>query len=114
MSAESFIVNLLKIVFVVLAGHIALTKIIPLVDDMLKGLIKDTKVVDKFTSLLGILVITLAGIKIIEFAVATENKVVGYLSVLSPGLEFIKGLVPYFGYVFAAVVIIVAARSLRK
>ncbi len=114
MSAESFIINLLKIVSVVLAGHIALTKIIPMMDDLLKGLIKEPKVVDRFTSILGILVIALAGIKIIELAAATQNKVVGYLSVLTPGLEFITGLVPYLGYVFAAIVIIISARSLRK
>ena len=114
MSAETFIINLLKIISVVAAGHIILTKIIPLLDDMLKGLIKDNKVVDKFTSLLGVLVIVLASVKLIEFAVATENKVIGYLTVLKPGLELILSLVPYFGYIFAALVLIIAARSFKK
>ncbi len=114
MSAEAFIINLLKIISVVVAGHITLTKIIPLLDDMLKGLIKDNKVADRFTSLLGILVIVLASTKIIEFAMATGNKVIGYLDVLKPGLEFVLSLVPYFGYVFAALVLIVAARGFKK
>jgi hypothetical protein len=114
MGAEIFIVNLLKIISVVIAGHITLTKIIPLIDDMLKGLIKENKVVDSFTSLLGILVIVLASIKIIEFAMAMQNKVIGYLEVLKPGLELILSLAPYFGYVFAALVLIIAVKNFRK
>lgn len=114
MGFETFIVNLLKIVSIVVAGHITLTKIIPLLDDILKGFIKDNKVVDRFTSLLGILVIVLASIKIIEFAMAMQNKVIGYLDVLKPGLELILSLVPYFGYVFGALVLIIAVRNFRK
>ncbi|MEK6937128.1 MAG: hypothetical protein AABW58_03600 [Nanoarchaeota archaeon] len=114
MGVEAFIVNLLKIVSVVVAGHVTLTKIIPLLDDMLKGLIKDNKVVDRFTSLLGILVVVLASVKIIEFAMATGNKVIEYLDVLKPGLEFVLNLLPYFGYVFAAIVLIIAVRSFKK
>ena len=114
MSLESFIVNILKIVFVVLGGHIILTKVIPLLDSMLKNLIKDNKVVDNFTSLLGILVFVLVGTKIIEFAVATENTVIGYLSVIQPGLDLILSLVPYFGYIFAAAVVIIAVKGIKK
>ena len=114
MSAEIFIVILVKIISVVVAGHIILTKIIPLLDNILKGLIKDNKVVDGFTSLLGILVIVLASVKIIEFAIATGNKVIGYLDVLKPGLELILSLVPYFGYLFGALVLIIAVRSFKK
>lgn len=114
MGAENFIVNLLKIISVVVAGHIALTKIIPMLDDILKNLTKDNKVVDKFTSLLGILVIVLASVKIIELALAIGNKVISYLDVLKPGLEFILSLVPYFGYIFGALVILIAVRSFKK
>ncbi len=114
MGFEIFLVNFLKIVFVIVAGHIAITKIIPLIDDMLKALIKETKVVDRFTSLLGILVIVVFGSKIIEFAMATENKVVSYLSVVKPGFDLLLSLVPYFGYIFAAAVVIISVKSFRK
>lgn len=114
MGVEAFIVNLFKIISVVVAGHVILTKIIPLLDDMLNGLIKDKKVVDRFTSLLGVLVIVLASIKVIEFAVATQNKVIGYLDVLKPGLELVLSLIPYFGYIFGALVLIIAVRSFKK
>ena len=114
MSVETIIVNILKIVFVVLAGHVALTKIIPMVDAMLKGLIKENKVVDNFTSLLGIFVFVLVGIKIIEFGVATQNTVITYLEIIKPGFELIQSLVPYFGYIFAGVVVIIAVRGIKK
>ena len=114
MAFEIFVVNLLNIVFVVLAGHIALTKIIPLLDGMLKQLVKETKAIDNFTSLLGILVFVLVGLKIIEFAVATQNKVISYLSVVKPGLDLLLSLVPYLGYVFAGAIIIIALRGIRK
>ena len=114
MSFEIFFTSILKIIFVIVAGHIALTKIIPLVDEMLKALIKETKVVDKFTSLLGVLVFVMVGVKIIEFAAVTQNKVISYLSVIQPGLDLLLSLVPYFGYIFAATVIIIAARSFKK
>lgn len=114
MAVESIVVNILKIIFVVLAGHVVLTKIIPMLDAMLKGLIKETKVVDNFTSLLGVLVFVLVGVKIIEFATATQNTVIGYLSVVQPGFDFILDLVPYFGYIFAAAVVIVALRGIKR
>src|SRR3989344_4445591 len=110
MGIETFIVNLLNIAFVVVAGHIAITKIIPLLDGMLKSLIKETKAVDNFTSLLGVLVFVLVGVKVIEFAVATQNSVIGYLTVVKPGLELLLNLVPYFGYIFAGAVAIIALR----
>ena len=114
MGVEIFIVNILKIVFVIIAGHLAITKIIPLLDEMLKALIKEKKIVDKFTSLLGVLVFVLVGAKIIEFAEATQNQVISYLSVIQPGLDLLLGLVPYFGYVFAATVVIIAVRGIKK
>lgn len=114
MSAENIIVNILKIIFVIIGGHITLTKIIPLLDDMLKSLIKETKAVDKFTSLLGIFVFVIVGVNIINFAVATENKVISYLSVIKPAFELIIGLVPYFGYIFAATVLIITVKSFKK
>ena len=114
MSTEIFVVNLFKIISIVVAGHITLTKILPLLDEMLQSLVKENKVVDKFTSLLGILVIVLASLKIIEFAMSMQNKVISYLDVLKPGLEFVLSLVPYFSYVFAALVLIIAVRSFKK
>ncbi len=114
MSVETIIINILKIIVVIVSGHIILTKIIPLVDDMLKNLVKETKVVDKFTSLLGILVIVLVGIKITELAVATQNKVISYLEIIKPGFELMSSLVPYLGYIFAATVLIITVRSFKK
>ena len=114
MGVETIILNILKIAFVVLAGHIALTKIIPILDEMLKSLLKDNKIVDSFTSLLGILVFVLVGKSVIEFATATENKVIAYLSVLKPGVDLLLSLIPYFGYIFAAAVVIIALKGIKK
>ena len=114
MALEPFITNILKIVFVILGGHILITKVIPLLDELLKSLIKENKVVDNFTSLLGVLVFVLVGVKIIEFATATGNKVISYLDVIKPGLELILGMVPYFGYIFAAAVVVIALKGLKK
>jgi len=114
LALEDFIVNLLKIVFVVLAGHISLTKVIPLLDGILKELVKEKKAVDNFTSLLGILVFVMVGIKIVEFALATQNKIISYLSVVKPGLDLLLSLVPYLGYIFAGMVLLIALRNFRK
>ena len=114
MAVSLIVTNILKIVVVILAGHVTLTKIIPMMDELLKGLIKENKVVDNFTSLLGVFVFVLVGMKIVDLAVLTENKVISYLSILKPGLELIHSLVPYFGYVFAGAVVIIAVRGFKK
>ncbi|MBI2671762.1 hypothetical protein HYX16_02415 [Candidatus Woesearchaeota archaeon] len=114
LALEEYIVNLLKIVFVVLAGHISLTKVIPLLDGLLSELIKEKKAVDNFTSLLGILVFVLVGMKIVEFALATQNKIISYLSVVKPGLDLLMSLSSYFGWILAGAVVVLGLRSFRK
>src|SRR3989344_28582 len=104
MAAEIIAINILKIVFVILGGHIAITKIVPLLNDFLDSFIKDKKAVDSFTSLIDIFILVMVGLKIFEFITAIDNKLLAYLTVLQPGFEVVSSLFTYLQWILLALI----------
>lgn len=113
MSAELVLVNLFKIGFVVVAIHLSLTKIIPFLQEILDPYFNNNKAVDALTSLIGILVIIVGGLKIMDFLAASESAILGYLTVIQPGLETIFALEYYFRWLIMGVVAIVAVKAFK-
>lgn len=114
MSVEVWIVNVLKIVFVIVGMHIALTKVLPLLKDMLSGFIGNKKINDGITGLIAILILVLGGLKIFDFIEAIGNKALSYLLVFKPGFEMVFSLEHYFKYIVLAVVVAVALKAFKK
>ena len=113
-AAETIILLILKMVFIVVAAHIGLTKLVPMLESVLKTVIKDQKSLDGLTSLLSILILTISATKVIEFGKLTEIQVLSYLDVFQPALDLFMQLVPYFAWVLGGLVVILGIRGLSK
>jgi len=114
MGAEIWIVSVLKIVFIILAGHIAITKIVPLLNDFLLSFIKDRRSVNSFTSLIDIFILVTVGLKIIEITLEVENKALTYLNILKPGFELIVSLFTYLQWILLALILVVALKAYKS
>jgi len=113
MAAEIIAINILKIVFVILGGHIAITRVVPLLNDFLLSFIKDKQSVESFTSLIDILILVLIGTKIIEFALATGNTYLAYIEVLKPGFDLIMSLFDYLKWILVVLIGVVAIKNIK-
>ena len=113
MTVEVWIGVILKVIFVVIGGHIAITKIVPLLNEFLLSFIKNQKSVDAFTSLIDIYILTLVGLKIVEFTLETENDIVNYIGVLKPGFEILSALFGYLQWILLALIIVVALKNYK-
>ncbi|MEK6934648.1 MAG: hypothetical protein AABW46_02110 [Nanoarchaeota archaeon] len=113
MAVEAIAINILKIVFVIIGAHIAITRVVPLLDDFLISFIKDKKSVESFTSLVDIFILVLVGLMIIEFALATENSFVSYIEVIKPGFDLIMQLFDYLKWILVVLIGVVALKNIK-
>lgn len=111
MAFEIWMLTILKIVAVVIGGHLAITKMLPALKNVLSAFIKKgevlTSIISTFIFFVGILVLKF----IVNFLVAVENKYLGYVNVLLPGLEVILIIIPYVLYFMIAVVIVAGLKK---
>ena len=107
--AEIWAMNILKIIVTVIAVHLTLTKIMPLVQDFLLPFI-DKKATDALTSLFGVLIIVLGGTFVMEFVLAIGNPAFSYLSVLQPAFDL---LISFIGYLQYVVIVIIGIAVLK-
>ncbi len=114
MAVEIWVTNILKILFLILGAHIAITKVVPLLNDFLLSFISDKKSVDSFTSLIDIYILAIVGLKIVEFALAIENKYIGYIGVLQPGFEVLTTLFSYLQWILLALIAVVALKKSKN
>ncbi len=114
MAAEIWISAVLKLLLVIVAGHISITKIIPLLNDFLLSFIKDRKAVDSFTSLIDIFILVLVGTNIVKFILEIDNAALNYVSVLKPALDVIMGLFTYLQWILLALIVVVALKTYKS
>lgn len=112
-AADIWALNILKIVVVVVAVHLTLTKIMPLVDNFLKAFL-DKKSTDALTSLLGVLVIVLGGTMIVEYLLLIGNVVMEYIGVVGAGLELIMKFFEYLQYLIIVVIGVAVLKGTKK
>jgi len=113
-SAELIILNILKIIFLIIGGHIALTKIVPMLEDILSMVLKPKEALEGLTSLISILILILVGTEIIKLAAGTEVQVLSYLSIFTPALNLFMSLIPYISWILGGLVVILGLSGLSK
>lgn len=111
-SAGILVVNLLKIVFVIVGAHLAITKVLPMLKDTLSGF--DRKVANGLISLFAVLIIVFAGLAIFEFIEATGSKALSYLLVIKPAFDIVFSLEYYLKYVILGVIVILGLKAFKR
>ena len=114
MSAELWISFVLKTGFMLVAGHVAITKIVPLLNDFLLSFIKDKSSVNSFTSLVDILILVLVGAQILSFAAEVNNEVLNYILVLQPAFSLFKDIFVYLQWILLVLIGVVALKNLKS
>lgn len=110
-SAEIAMVNILKIIFVVIGAHLAITRVLPMLKNALNGL--DKKVVNGLISLFAVLVIVFAGLAIFEFIEAIGGAL-SYLLVIKPAFDIVFKLEYYFKYVILGIIVILGLKAFKR
>ncbi len=113
MAIDIWVSTILKLGFVIAAVHLTLTRIIPMLQDFLSAIIKEKKVLDSLTSLIGILVLVLAGKEILVFVQELNNGVLNYLLTLNPALAVLSNLIFYLQWVIIAVFVVMLLKAYK-
>lgn len=114
MAADIWVATILKFIFIIVATHLTLTKIIPLLQDFLATIIKEKKPLESLTSLLGILVLILAGKEILAAVENLNNAVLNYILTLGPALAVLSNMVYYLQYIIIAVFVVAVFKAYKK
>ena len=114
MAIDILVATIFKIIFAVVAVHISLTRIIPMIQDLLSTVFKEKKSLDSLTSLLGILVIILAGKEILGSVEELNNAVLNYLLTLKPALMVLSNLIYYIQWIVVAILLVAVIKSWKK
>ncbi len=114
MGAELIVENIIKIVFLIVGGHLAISKVLPMLEDIISVVFKDKTAIDGFMNLLIVLVLVLVGRGILDFILAMQNPTLAYIGLLKPGFDILYSLVDYFKWIFAGVVVVLAFNVYKK
>ena len=106
MAFGTWMLLILKIICVLIGGHLAITKLLPELKKVLSFFVKRMELITSIVSVLIIYILVLVLKFIIGFIAAVENVYLGYANVLLPGIEVILMVIPYVLYFFVAVVIV--------
>ncbi len=113
MAIDIYITNIIKIIFAIIGGHLAITKILPMLKDFLDDFISD-KVMKGLISLLTIIIVVIVATLVLEFTTAIGNPILNYIDLAKPILDIITKLFDYLQYVVAIGLIAYAIKSLKK
>ena len=114
MAADIWIATIFKLGFIIAVVHLTLTKILPMLQDFMSTVFKDKKALDSLTSLLGILVIILAGKEILVFIEELNNATLNYLLTFGPALIILSNLIYYLQYIILAVLLVAVFKAYKK
>jgi len=106
-------IAIISIIFVIIAAYLAITKILPVVRDLLSGIV-DGRVMGAFMSLLIIVVYILVLDKVVNLLLAAENQYLNYLSYITPGITVLTDLLPYLKYVLLGALIAWGLKLYKK
>lgn len=106
MAFETWMLLVLKIVVVIIGGHLAITKLLPELKKVLSYSVKREELVTSIVSILVFYVAILVSKFVASFLATMENKYLGYANVLLPGIEVILTVTPYVLYFLMATVIV--------
>ncbi len=106
MAFEIWALLILKIVGVIIGGHLAVTKLLPELKKMLSLFVKKEELITSIISILIFYVAVLVFKFIVSFLAVIENKYLGYANVLLPGVEVILTVTPFVMTFLAAIVVV--------
>ncbi len=114
MAVDIWVVTIFKLAFIAVITHLSLTRIIPLIQNFLSTAFKDKKSLESLTSLLGILVLILAGKEILVAVTELNNAVLNYVLTFGPALVVLSNLVYYLQFIIAAVLLVAIFKAYKK
>ena len=109
-TAMAWITTIISSVIILIAGHIAITIILPKLRDLLNPIIKDEKAISSLMTLLMILVVVLAFTSMIIVLGTLQNEVLNLLNVFRPGLELLTSLGKYIGYLVLGLLVVLGLK----
>ena len=109
-TAMVWITTIISSVIIFIAGHIAITIILPKLRDLLNPIIKDEKAISSLMTLLMILVVVLAFTSMIIVLGTLQNEVLNLLNVFRPGLELLTSLGKYIGYLVMGLLVVLGLK----
>ena len=114
MPVDIWVATLFKLGFIVLVVHLTLSRVIPMLQNFLSSIFKDKKPLDSLTSLIGILVLILAGKEILVVVEELNNAVLNYVLTLGPALTTLLNLVFYLQWIIVAVLAVAILKNFKK
>tara|TARA_Y100000310_G_C20491426_1_gene719422 strand:+ start:183 stop:530 length:348 start_codon:yes stop_codon:yes gene_type:complete len=114
MAGEVWIINVLGIVFAIVAALLIIIKILPRIRDIADPIVGNEAAINGLMSLLVFLVYILLFVGIINLIKNIDNQYLNYISVLDPGVNLFVALLPYFKWLIFALVLGLAAKYIKK
>ena len=111
MSFEIWMLEKLKIIAVVIGGHLAINKMLPVLKNVLSSFIEKEEFLTGIISVLMFYVGVLVLRFIVDFLVEIGNKYLSYVEVLLPGIEVILAVIPYVIYFMIAAVVVAGLKK---
>ncbi len=102
---------ILKIVGVIIGGHLAITKLLPQLKKTLSVFVKREELITSIVSVMIFYVAMLVLKSVISVSATIENMYLGYVNVLLPGVEVVLSVTPYVLYFLMATVIVAGISS---
>lgn len=111
MSLEIWALNILSAIAIVVGGWGMLTYVFPMIEELLKPIIKDKKSLKAFMGLLNIVILWIVGQGIINYLLRIDNSVLNFLDVLTPALDIFLEFLPYLKWVILGWFIVIAFKK---
>jgi len=113
MAVIVWITTIISAVIILIAGHIAITIVLPKLKELVNPVIKDEKSLSALMTLLLILIIVLALGSIITVLNGLQNDVVNLLNVFKPGLTLLTDFGNYVGYIILGFIVVLGLKYFK-
>jgi len=114
LAIDVYITNIIKIIFAIIGGHLAITRILPVLKNFLDDFIKEDKVLKALISLLTFAIIVAVANLVVQFTTAIGNPVFNYIALIQPMLDIFNTLFSYLQYIVAIGLIAYAIKNFKK
>jgi len=110
MAVEVWIVAIIKIALVLLGGHLAITKLLPLMKKLFNSFMKEEQTV-AVISILLLYVGLLVANKVIEAITSIDNQYLNYITLATIPINLILSVMPYLMYFTIACVAVIGLKK---
>jgi hypothetical protein len=111
---DVWLLNVLSCAFIIAMGWLVITKIFPMLEDLLSTVIKDKKGLNSFMGLLNILILWMVAQGIVIYLLKINYEYLNYLDAVSSGLDVVLEFMPYFKWIILGWFILLAFQSHRR